>query len=68
MKTLTRLPRRTQVEPLQPGDFDDVFTAHVNAKRRSADLLDAAWTLRKPLLLVLAFHGALIVFAVWLVR
>lgn len=63
----TDLPRRTSVEPLLPGDFDDAFTNHINRKRRAEDVLNAAWTLRKPLAAVLAFHIALIAFTVWLV-
>ena len=60
-------PRRITVEPLLPGDFDDEFTNHINSKRRRYDLIEAAWTLRWPLVLVLAFHISLIAFAVWLV-
>ena len=63
----TTLPRRTTVEPLMPGDFDDSFTNSVNSKRRRDDLWNAVWTLRKPLAAVIAFHLALIAFAVWLV-
>ena len=68
MTPITTLPRRTTVEPILPGDFDDDFTNHINSKRRRYDLLAAAWTLRWPLVLVLAFHLALITFAVWLVN
>ena len=67
MTPITTIPRRTTVEPILPGDFDHDFTEHVNRKRRRYDLLAAAWTLRKPLVLVLTFHLALIAFAVWLV-
>lgn len=67
MRPISILPRRTTVEPLLPGDFDDDFTDHVNGKRRRDDLRSALWTLRKPLAAVLSFHLALIVFAVWLV-
>ena len=67
MKPITTIPRRTTVEEIRPGDFDHDFTEHVNRKRRLTDMMDAAWTLRWPLVLVLAFHIALIAFAVWLV-
>jgi hypothetical protein len=67
MRPITTLPRRTTVEPILPGDFDHEFTEHVNRKRRSADLMDALWLLRWPLVAVLAFHLTLIAFAVWLV-
>jgi len=67
MRPITTLPRRTTVEPILPGDFDDEFTNHINSKRRRYDLIEAAWTLRWPLVLFLAFHATLIGFAVWLV-
>jgi hypothetical protein len=66
--TPTTLPRRTTVEPLLPGDFDDNFTDYVNSKRRKADMISAAWTLRWPLAIIIAFHITLIAFAIWFVR
>jgi hypothetical protein len=65
--TPTTLPRRTTVEPILPGDFDHDFTEHVNRKRRRYDLISAAWTLRWPLAIIIAFQITLIAFAVWLV-
>jgi len=67
MTPITTIPRRTTVEEIRPGDFDDEFTEHVNRKRRRYDLISAAWTLRLPLVVILAFHATLIGFAVWLV-
>jgi len=67
MRPITTLPRRTTVEPILPGDFDDEFTEHVNRKRRRADLRGALWLLHWPLVAVLAFHLTLVAFAVWLV-
>jgi len=66
MTPITTLPRRTTVEPILPGDFDHDFTNHLNRKRRRADLMDALWLLRWPLVAVLAFHLSIISFAVWL--
>jgi len=62
----TTLPRRLTVEPLAPGDFDYDFTDQVNRRRRRYDLI-AAWTLRWPLAIIIAFHITLITFAIWLV-
>lgn len=67
MTPITTIPRRTTVEPILPGDFDDDFTEHVNRKRRRYDLIEAAWMLRWPLVVFLTFHIALIAFTVWLV-
>lgn len=66
MKTLFTFARRPTVEPLQPGDFDDGFTSHVNAKRRRADLMAAGRLLRPVLRLVAVLALATAALLAWL--
>lgn len=68
MRTLFTFRRPVTVEPLLPGDFDDEFTRHVNARRRRADLLAAARLLRPVLAALTVLLLAVAGLAAWLAR